>query len=221
MTAAAKPTPDEIPLFDAAFRARLKELFEWRRDVRRFRRDPVDGALIDEVIGLAALAPSVGFSQPWRFVKVDDPKRRAGVRENFRACNREALDDYHGERAKLYASLKLSGLEEAPVQIAVFCDETTTVGHGVGQKTMPETRRYSVVTAVHTLWLAARAHGLGVGWVSILEPEAVGAVLDVPADWTLVAYLCVGTPEEEHKDPELERCGWEDRQDFSDIVLER
>ncbi len=221
MSPVANPSPDGTPNFDAAFRARLKELFEWRRDVRRFRRDPVDGALIDEVIGLAALAPSVGFSQPWRFVKVDDPKRRAAVRENFRACNKEALDDYHGERAKLYAGLKLSGLEEAPVQLAVFCDETTTVGHGVGQKTMPETRRYSVVTAVHTLWLAARAHGLGVGWVSILDPVLIGAALDVPKGWRLVAYLCIGTPEEEHKDPELERHGWEDRQDLSHIVLER
>ena len=221
MTAAPKPTPDETPNFDAAFRARLKELFEWRRDVRRFRRDPVDGALIDEAIGLAALAPSVGFSQPWRFVKVDDPARRVAVRDNFRACNKEALDDYHGERAKLYAGLKLAGLEEAPIQLAVFCDETTEAGRGLGRKTMPETLRYSVVTAVHTLWLAARARGLGVGWVSILEPEAIGCALDVPADWRLVAYLCIGTPAEEHKDPELERHGWEDRQDFSHIVLER
>ena len=221
MSPVAKPAPDETPNFDAAFRARLRELFEWRRDVRRFRRDPVDGALIDEVIGLAALAPSVGFSQPWRFVKVDDPERRAAVRDNFRACNKEALDDYHGERAKLYARLKLSGLEEAPVQLAVFSDETTEAGQGLGRKTMPETLRYSVVTAVHTLWLAARAQGLGVGWVSILEPEAIGAALDVPADWRLVAYLCIGTPEEEHKDPELERHGWEDRQKLSDIVLER
>ena len=156
------------PAFDAAFRARLGALIRWRRDVRRFRRDPVAPKILDELLGLAVLAPSVGYSQPWRFVTVDDPARRRAVQDNFKRANKEALEDYRGDRAKLYAQLKLSGLEEAPVQLAVFCDEATDTGHGLGQRTMPETRRYSVVTAVHTLWLAARAHGLGLGWVSIL-----------------------------------------------------
>lgn len=209
------------PSFDAAFAARLRDLFFWRRDVRRFRRDPVAPELIDELIGLAVLAPSVGYSQPWRFVHVEDPARRSAVRDNFRRCNREALADYHGERAKLYASLKLSGLDDAPVQLAIFCDEATETGHGVGRKTMPETLRYSVVTAVHTLWLAARARGLGVGWVSILEPDEIARALEVPSDWALIAYLCIGYPEEEHADPELERGGWEDRLDLSDCVLRR
>lgn len=215
------PSDSGPPQFDAAFRDRLRELFLWRRDVRRFRSDPVDSALVDELLGLAMLAPSVGLSQPWRFVKVDDAARRAAVRENFKACNREALQDYNGERAKLYAALKLSGLEEAPVQIAVFCDEETVAGQGLGRKTMPEALRYSVVTAVHTLWLAARARGVGLGWVSILEPVAIGRILDVPDDWTLVAYLCLGRPEEEHIDPELERSGWQGRQDLSSVLLQR
>ena len=209
------------PSFDAAFSARLRELIFWRRDVRRFRRDPVAAELIDELIGLAVLAPSVGHSQPWRFVLVEDPARRSAVRDSFRRCNREALEDYHGERAKLYASLKLSGLDDAPVQLAIFCDEATDLGHGVGRKTMPETLRYSVVTAVHTLWLAARARGLGVGWVSILEPDQIARALEVPGDWALIAYLCIGYPEEEHTDPELERGGWEDRRDLSGCVLRR
>ena len=221
MTAAANQTPEQAPYFDAAFRARLRDLFEWRRDVRRFRRDPVEPALIGKLIELAALAPSVGFSQPWRFVKVDEPARREAVRANFRACNKAALAAYNGERAQIYARLKLSGLEEAPVHLAVFCDEETETGQGLGRKTMPETLRYSVVTAVHTLWLAARAAGLGVGWVSILDPKELRAALDLPDDWALIAYLCIGYPEEEHKDPELERHGWEARQDISDIVLQR
>ncbi len=209
------------PHFDDDFAARLDQLIRWRRDVRRFRSDPVDGAAIDELIALAALAPSVGYSQPWRFVHVDDPARRAAIRDNYRRCNRAALEDFHGERAKLYASLKLAGLDDAPVQLAICCDEATDIGHGVGRKTMPETLRYSVVTAVHTLWLAARARGLGVGWVSILDPDEVIHALDLPARWSLIAYLCIGYPAEEKPDPELERRGWEDRQDLSGCVLRR
>jgi 5,6-dimethylbenzimidazole synthase len=97
------------------------------------------------------------------------------------------------------------------VHLAVCADETTGQGHGLGRQTMPETIRYSVVAAIQTLWLAARAEGLGVGWVSILDPEAARAMLDLPAGWTFVAYLCLGWPEEEHDDPELERHGWEQR----------
>lgn len=215
---AANPNP---PHFDDDFAARLQELIRWRRDVRRFRSDPVEAASIDALIALAALAPSVGYSQPWRFVHIDDPARRDAIRENYRRCNHEALEDFHGERAKLYASLKLAGLEDAPVQLAVYCDEGTDTGHGLGRKTMPETLRYSVVMAVHTLWLAARARGLGVGWVSILDPDEVTRRLDLPGDWSLIAYLCIGYPVEEQANPVLERSGWESRQDLSSCVLRR
>ena len=211
----------QAPVFDADFLERLEDLIRWRRDVRRFVADAVDDALIDELIGLAALAPSVGNSQPWRFVKVADPGRRAAVIENFEACNAQALGDYAGEQARMYASLKLSGLREAPVHLAVFCDGATQAGHGVGRKTMPEMLSYSVVGALGTLWLAARARGLGMGWVSILEPDVIGAVLDVPDDWSLIAYLCLGYPQEEHLDPELQRAGWQDRLDVTDFVLQR
>ena len=214
-------TIDRPPRFDPGFRRQLELLFRWRRDVRRFRTDPVDPALIDALIGLAALAPSVGNSQPWRFVKVDDPARRADVRRNFEACNRDALADYAGERAKLYARLKLAGFDRAPVHLAVFTDRTTAVGGGLGRRTMPETLAYSVVGAVHTLWLAARAHDIGVGWVSILDPERVRATLDLPAGWELAAYLCLGYAEEEHLDPELERHGWQRRIDVADVIVQR
>ncbi len=219
---AAKPDSETAaPLFDADFLDRLEDLIHWRRDVRRFRPDPVDDALVDRLIGLAARAPSVGNSQPWRFVKVADPDRRTRVIENFEACNAAALKDFEGEEAKLYASLKLGGLREAPVHLAVYCDTETRAGHGVGRKTMPEMLQYSVVGAVGTLWLAARAHGLGMGWVSIVEPEVIGGILDVPLGWALIAYLCIGWPEEEHLDPELERAGWQQRLDVSGLVLER
>jgi 5,6-dimethylbenzimidazole synthase len=201
------------PEFDAAFRATFAELLAWRRDVRHFRADPApDEATLAKLFALAALSPSVGNCQPTRFVRVDERARRAAIRANFEAANREALSSYAGERASLYASLKLAGLRDAPVQIAVFCDEATAQGHGLGAGAMPETRRYSTVCALHTFWLAARAQGLGVGWVSILDPTTIAEALDLPRAWTFIAYLCVGFPLEEHRIPELERVGWQARE---------
>jgi 5,6-dimethylbenzimidazole synthase len=200
------------PQFDADFLAGFAELLAWRRDVRHFRPDAaVDEAMLAELFGLAALAPSVGNCQPTRFVRIDDQARRLAIRANFEATNREALGPYRGERAELYARLKLAGLRDAPVQLAVFCDEATEHGHGLGARTMPEVRRYSTVCALHTFWLAARARGLGVGWVSILDPAGIAEALDVPQGWTLIGYLCVGFPQEEHLIPELERAGWQAR----------
>ena len=209
------------PSFDAAFRHSFEQLLIWRRDVRRFRRDPVEAALIDQLIAMACLAPSVGNAQPWRFVTVADAARRAAVRANFLACNADALSDYQGERAKLYAGLKLSGLDDAPVHLAVFSDRGTEAGHGLGRKTMPATMDFSVVCAVYTFWLAARMHGLGVGWVSILDPGLVQEALDLPAEWSLVAYLCVGLPVEENELPELVRFGWQQREAFESVLFRR
>lgn len=218
MTADVQSAP---PRFDDGFRAALRELIHWRRDVRRFKTDAVDPELVLSLMELAGRAPSVGFSQPWRFVLVDDPERREAVRASFARANAAALASYAGERRKLYARLKLDGLATAPVQLAVFACEDTAAGDGLGSRTMPETLRYSVVGAVQILWLAARAHGLGVGWVSILEPEVVRSALDVPAAWRLVAYLCIGWPAEEHLDPELERHGWQQRIDMGSLILRR
>ncbi len=215
------PNDPSAPDFDATFRSKLTDLFRWRRDVRRFKDTPVDDPLLDHLLQLASLAPSVGNSQPWRFVKVENLERRAQVRAIFERANADALNDYTGERAKLYAQLKLDGLDQAPVQLAVFVDRETELGQGLGRKTMPETLHYSVVAAINILWLAARAHGVGVGWVSILEPKAVVTLLDVPDDWALVAYLCVGYPQHEHLDPELERAGWQERVDMENFVFKR
>lgn len=209
------------PVFDPAFCETLEQLVIWRRDVRRFRTDAVDPALVRRLIEMSCLSPSVGNSQPWRFVLVDDPARRAAVRADFVSCNAEALNDYHGERAKLYATLKLAGLDDAPVHIAVFADHGTAAGHGLGQRTMPETLDYSVVAAIQTLWLLSRAHGLGLGWVSILGPDRVREALEVPEAWRMVAYLCLGLPEEEHTDPELVRHGWQNREEMDRFLCRR
>jgi 5,6-dimethylbenzimidazole synthase len=212
------PSP---PVFDQDFQARLAELFAWRRDVRRFRTDPLPPALIDRLLDLACLAPSVGNAQPWRFVSVESAPRRAAIVADFERANEEAARLYQDEQAALYARLKLAGLKTAPLHLAVFCDETTAQGAGLGRQTMPETLRYSVVGAIQTLWLAARAHGVGMGWVSILHPERMNALLEIDASWFFIGYLCLGYPEEEHLDPELERYGWQARSEESRRLLRR
>jgi 5,6-dimethylbenzimidazole synthase len=207
--------------FDAAFRAQFRDLVLWRRDVRRFRSDPIARERIDALLEIASHAPSVGLSQPWRFVHVDSAERRLAVVRSFTDANEKALAGYSGEKQAIYAGLKLAGLKEAPVHLAVFSDDATHTGSGLGQQTMPETLHYSVVAAIQTLWLAARADGIGMGWVSILDPKAVTRVLDVPKSWSLVAYLNLGLPAEEHLDPELERHHWEVRADLEDVVFTR
>ena len=199
------------PLFDERFQSQLQDLFRWRRDVRHFLPTPIPAATLDALLQTAALAPSVGLSQPWRFVTVDDPGRRAAIRANFQACNADALARQEGDRAGLYARLKLAGLDEAPCHLAVFAEPDPAQGHGLGRRTMPETTAYSAVMAIHTLWLAARAAGLGLGWVSILDAGAVGRALDVPGEWVFVGYLCLGVADGEYNCPELERTGWERR----------
>lgn len=212
----------KAPDFDQTFRQRLEQLFQWRRDVRRFRTEPLEAGLLDKILTIACLySPSVGNSQPWRFVKVDNPERRAAVRHDFERRNREALENYQGEKARLYASLKLSGLDQAPVHLAVFADTATERGAGLGQSTMPETLKYSAANAIYTFWLAARAYGVGVGWVSIIDPTHVAALMDVPEDWEIMGYLCVGYPEEENEIPELVRHGWQNRAELESFIFER
>ncbi|KQS49372.1 MULTISPECIES: 5,6-dimethylbenzimidazole synthase [unclassified Sphingomonas] len=205
----------DAPIFGPAFQAELDALFRWRRDVRRFQRDALPDGLLDRLLATANAAPSVGLSQPWRFVTVDDPARRAAVRADFEACNAVALTTQDETRVANYARLKLAGLEQAPCHVAVFVEPDPEQGHGLGRRTMPESVAYSAVIAVHTLWLAARAQGIGLGWVSILDPSRIREILDVPETWQLVAYLCIGYPEIDAVTPELERDGWEKRRSIS------
>ena len=207
--------------FDEAFQAQLRDLLIWRRDVRHFRTDPLPAGSVERLIELACLAPSVGLSQPWRFIIVDDIARRRAVLDDFSACNLDALQSYSDERAAQYVKLKLAGLREAPCQLAIFADPTTEVGHGLGRRTMPDMLAYSVVAAICTLWLAARAQGIGMGWVSILAPAHINKILDVPDSWRLIGYFCIGYPQTEDERPELERAGWERRQLSEALILRR
>jgi 5,6-dimethylbenzimidazole synthase len=207
--------------FDAAFRARLRDLLLWRRDVRRFRSEPLPTGTLEALIEIACLAPSVGLSQPWRFVIVEDSAARAAIRKNFETCNAHALTAQATERAGLYARLKLAGLDEAPVHFAVFADRSTVQGHGLGRHTMPEMIEYSAVTAVHTIWLAARAQGVGLGWVSILDPAVVATSLGIPAAWKFIGYFCLGYPQSDDAIPELEQAGWEQRRLAASLIIRR
>ncbi len=212
---------DRVPDFGADFRAQLLELFRWRRDVRKFRRDPLPAGALERLLSVASLAPSVGLSEPWRFVIVDSEGNRQSIRACFERTNNEALRGYSGERAALYARLKLEGLSDAPCQLAVFADPATPQGHGLGRMTMPMTIEYSAVAAVNLIWLAARAEGIGMGWVSILDPAEVKGALDVPTEWTLIGYFCLGYPLAESDTPTLETDGWECRAKSGSTVLRR
>ncbi|MCF6305217.1 MAG: 5,6-dimethylbenzimidazole synthase [Rhodobacteraceae bacterium] len=210
-----KQFPDE-------FCNQLHDLMRWRRDVRHFYASkPVESALLETVLEAIRLAPSVGLSEPWRIISVKSDAARQKALNNFENTNADALKGYSGDRAQIYAGLKLSGMQDAPVQLAVFCDDGTEKGAGLGAGTMPETRRYSVVSAIMNFWLAARAQGLGVGWVSIIDPVQMAADLDAPDGWALVAYLCVGWPMETSQTPELETVNWEKRDPLLAEIQER
>ncbi len=202
----------DAPAFDDAFRAKLADLFRWRRDVRHFRRDPLPPGMAEALLETMALAPSVGNAQPWRIARIDTSARREALAAHVDSAIIAAAAGYDEERRAAYARLKLHGLREAPLLLAIFTDEAPAAGHGLGRATMAETLRYSTVTAIHTLWLAAWAHGVGLGWVSILDPDTVTALLDVPTGWSLTALLCLGYPDETTDVPELERAGWQARE---------
>lgn len=141
------------------------------------------------------------------------------MRANFEAANARAATVYDDEQAARYRNLKLAGFDAAPVHLAVFCDREGAQGHGLGRQTMPEMLDQSCACMTTLLWLAAREVGLGMGWVSILDPDRAVATLGAPAGWKLIGYLLLGWPEEEHLDPELERHGWQARTPFETRFL--
>lgn len=193
-----------------AHREALDELLTWRRDVRHFQTDPVSEAVLDRLRARMELSPSVGNARPWRVIRVDSADKRAAIVDSFEACNRAAADGYAPPERQNYLKLKLAGLREAPVHLAVFTDLAVEEGKGLGRQTMPEMLSYSTAMAIHTLWLAARAENLGLGWVSILDPAVVTQTLDAPSDWSLTGYLCLGYAEDISDTPLLHRTGWQE-----------
>ncbi|MEM9367947.1 MAG: 5,6-dimethylbenzimidazole synthase [Planctomycetota bacterium] len=214
--------PDRTPAWGAEFRAQLHELFRMRRDVRRFRSDAIPRGSVERWIDAACMAPSVGLSQPWRFVSVRDEGIRGKIASEFEKQNALAATGYeHAERAH-YLRLKLAGIQEAPEQLAVYVEADPEKGRGLGRRTMPETVEYSVVAAIQNFWLAARAEGVGVGWVSILNVDHVNEILGMPDRYQLIAYLCIGYPwDSNNETPTLEKEGWELRSAREDVWITR
>jgi 5,6-dimethylbenzimidazole synthase len=192
-----------------AHRDALQDILLWRRDVRHFLSDPVPQKVLERLRKAMDFAPSVGNARPWRVLHVKSPDLRAAVIRNFETANARAAELYENDQRAAYDALKLAGLREAPVHLAIFTETDPAAGHGLGRQTMPEMLSYSTVAAVHTLWLAARAENLGVGWVSILDPEALTQTLQVPDNWHLTAYLCLGKAASDDDTPLLHRNAWQ------------
>lgn len=207
--------------FSASERAAVYRAIETRRDVRdQFRSDPLPEDLVRRLLAAAHSAPSVGFMQPWNFVLVRQPETRKRVWEAFTEANEEASRMFDEERRSQYRALKLEGILKAPLSICITCDSERGGPVVLGRTHNPATDLYSTVCAVQNLWLAARAEGVGVGWVSIFHDAAIKEILGIPAHITIVAWLCVGYVNELYDIPELAAKGWRDRIPLDQLIFD-
>ncbi len=190
-----------------------------RRDVRsQFLPDPIPPEVLVRLLQAAHHAPSVGFMQPWDFIVIDSLEVRQAVRTIFEQENQKAAENYAGEQAVLYRRLKLEGIIESPINLCITCDRRRGGPHVLGRNTILETDLFSVCLAVQNLWLAARAEGIGVGWVSVLDQRQLAEELKLPAAVYPVAYLCLGYVSEFLSRPELEAKGWRSRLPLHQLV---
>ena len=205
--------------FSKEERAGVYRAIRERRDVRSgFLSEPLPQELLLRLLSSAHQAPSVGLMQPWRFIVIESHTIREAIFRIFQDASEEERQTYSGEQAQLYPRLTLQGILTAPVNVCVVCDCKSPRGHALGRHTMPETALYSAVCAIQNLWLAARSEGVGLGWVSILYPERVRAVLNIPETMTMVGYFCMGFVEKFEPSPELEQAGWERRLSLEDVL---
>jgi 5,6-dimethylbenzimidazole synthase len=212
-------SPDFSPDFSKDEQRGVYRAIHERRDVRsRFLPDPVPDPVLARVLNAAHHAPSVGFMQPWDFIVIRDAAIRRDVQRNFEQANLQASAAYADERRELYNKLKLAAILDAPVNLCITCDQQRQKGGGLGRQSIPATAVYSTVCAVQNLWLAARAEGLGAGWVSILDLENLRSVLGIPEHVIPVAYLCLGYVSEFDTRPELEQRGWESREPLENLL---
>jgi 5,6-dimethylbenzimidazole synthase len=210
------PDPHTFPAPEA--RGVYRAIYE-RRDVRgQFRPDPIPEAVLVRLLQAAHRAPSVGFMQPWDFILIENLATRQRVKALFDRENERAAELYSGDRAQLYRSLKLEGILDAPLNLCVTCDRGRGGPHVLGRNTILDTDLFSVCLAVQNLWLAARAEGVGVGWVSILEPAELAEILGLPSGVVPLAYLCLGYVSEFLPEPELQARGWRERLPLSELV---
>ncbi len=201
-------------------RAAVYRAIRQRRDVRgQFRPDPVDPATLRRLLQAAHDAPSVGLSQPWNFILIRDPGTRQRLHDAFQAANAQAATRFPDRKA-LYSSLKLQGILEAPVNLCITCDRTRGGPHVLGRTHDAATDLYSTACAVQNLWLAARAEGIGVGWVSIFDLDDLSRILALPDHVVPVAYLCIGHVTELYQQPELQARGWGTRLPLDDLIFQ-
>ncbi len=190
-----------------------------RRDTRsEFKSDEVNDEVLARLLDAAHHAPSVGFMQPWDFIVIKDKKIKQKIKNGFEVAHKEAANMFDGEKQKTYKTLKLEGILEAPIGICITCDRKRTGDTVIGRTANLEMDLYSAVCAVQTLWLAARAENLGVGWVSIVHHEVVQDALNIPKDVVPIAYLCIGHVTHFHEKPELEEAGWLPRMPLEELV---
>lgn len=205
--------------FSEADRDSFYRVLAARRDIRKFRSDPVEPAILDRVLAAAHTAPSVGHSQPWRFVVVSEGETReraARMADEQRLRQAGQLDP---ESARRLLDLQLEGIREAPLGIVVACDRRTPAAGVLGRATFPDADLWSCACAIQNLWLAARAEGLGVGWVTLFDPAELEGLLGLPDGVVTLGWLCLGWPDERPPAPGLERAGWSRRQPVSDVVV--
>ena len=211
--------PQAVARFSDEARRAVYDVIALRRDVRHF--DPereVDDAMLVRVLEAAHAAPSVGLSQPWGFVVVRSAGTRARVRASFLRCRAAEAARFPEERREKYLSYRLEGILEAPLNVCVAVDLRSRDGAILGTTVQPESVRASACCAVQNLWLAARAEGLGVGWVSIVEPAVLRSELGLPPGVEPIAYLCVGHPRAFRAAPMLEEVGWSVRRPLADAI---
>lgn len=214
------PEPGPAGPFAASERDAVYRAIHERRDVRgQFLPDPIDPAALRRVLEAAHAAPSVGLSQPWNFILVQDPETKARVRRAFERANAEAEARFEGERRRLYSALKLQGIVEAPLNLLVTCDRSRGGPVVLGRTHQLDTDLYSSVCAVQNLWLAARAEGIGVGWVSIFHESDLREIFALPDRVVPVAYLCLGQVRELYDQPELAAKGWARRRDLDEMIF--
>ncbi|QBX33490.1 5,6-dimethylbenzimidazole synthase [Paracoccus liaowanqingii] len=206
--------------FPPADRAAVYRAIRERRDVRgQFRPDPIDPATLRRLLQAAHDAPSVGLSQPWNFILLRDPALRARLHAAFQTANAEAAARFP-DRAALYSALKLEGILQAPLNLCITCDRSRGGDHVLGRTHDPATDLYSTACAAQNLALAARAEGIGVGWVSIFRQDDLRRILRLPDHVVPVAYLCLGHVTELYRQPELQARGWAKRLPLEDLILE-
>lgn len=203
---------------DAERAALYKTVFN-RRDVRgQFTSTPVADEVLARVLYAAHHAPSVGFMQPWNFLVIRSQEKKQQIHQLFSKANKEAAEMFDKDKQKTYKNLKLEGILESPINLCITCDRTRTGKPVLGRTHMKTMDLYSSVCAVQNLWLAARAEGLGVGWVSIMHEQELKDTLNIPEHVVPIAYLCIGYVEHFKDKPELETKGWLPRMNLSELV---